>query len=198
MNQCTFGGREFGRFVYGITERNEMIVSASNDQTIAKRRLVMHIFRTTLRVGFLGMMLIGLPLDGMSADRGRGACRGGDRLRIQDLDLSPDPVIEGQRIRLWKVRIRLDGNRECETEISIREGNDLVGQERHYNLRPGINEIEIQPVESYRFRGREHCFDVIVDLEGTRRRVDSDRRFCAYQKPAWSMREAGDREGFRR
>jgi hypothetical protein len=158
----------------------------------------MHIFRTTLLLGFLGMMLIGLPLDGMSAERGRNACRGGDRLRIQDLDLSPDPMIEGQRIRLWKVRIRLDGNRECETEISVREGNDLVGQERHYNLRPGVNEIEVQPVEGYRFRGREHCFDVIVDLEGTRRRVDADRRFCAYQKSAWSMREAGDRDGFRR
>jgi len=31
----------------------------------------MHIFRTTLLMGFLGMMLIGLPLDGMSAERGR-------------------------------------------------------------------------------------------------------------------------------
>jgi hypothetical protein len=117
-------------------------------------------------------------------------------LTIQDLDLSPDPVIEGQRIRAWKVRIRLDGNRECETEISIREGNDLVGQGRNYNLRPGINEIDIQPAEGYRFRGREHCFDVIVDLEGSRRRVDADRRFCAYQKSAWSLREVSDRGGY--
>ena len=156
----------------------------------------MQSFKTILLTSLIGVALIGLPRDGWSADRGRGGCRGGDRLTIQDLDLSPDPVIEGQRIRAWKVRIRLDGNRECETEISIREGNDLVGQGRNYNLRPGINEIDIQPAEGYRFRGREHCFDVIVDLEGSRRRVDADRRFCAYQKSAWSLREVSDRGGY--
>jgi hypothetical protein len=34
-------------------------------------------------------------------------------------------------------------------------------------------------------------------LEGSRRDVDAARRFCAHQKPAWSMREAGDRDRFR-
>ena len=143
-----------------------------------------------------GESITGSERDGR--ERGRRGCRRGDRIRIQDLDIFPDPVVEGQRIRLWKVRIRLDGNRECDTEIEIREGRDAVGRERRHTLRPGINEIEIQPVERYRFRGREHCFDVIVDLEGTRRQVDADRRFCAYQKPAWSMSEPGDRGGYNR
>jgi hypothetical protein len=36
---------------------------------------------------------------------------------------------------------------------------------------------------------------VIVDLEGSRRRVDADRRFCTKQIPAWSMRERDDQRG---
>lgn len=131
-------------------------------------------------------------------DRGRFECRGGDRIRVQDLDVSPDPLIEGQRIRSWKVRLFLDGNRECETEIMVREGNDVAGQARRIVLRPGVNEIDLPSAEGYRFRGREHCFDVVVNLEGTRRRVDADRRFCAQQRPSWSLREPGDRRPFDR
>jgi hypothetical protein len=157
----------------------------------------MRIFKTTLLWGALGAMLITGGANVSAAERGRG-CRGGDRIRIQDLDVAPDPLIEGQRIRSWKVQLRLEGNRECETEITIREGNDLVGQGRRVTLRPGINEIDISPAGAYRFRGREHCFDVLVDLEGTRRRVDSDRRFCAQQRPSWSLREPGDRGRFER
>lgn len=131
-------------------------------------------------------------------DRGRSECRSGDRIRVQDLDVSPDPLIEGQRIRSWKVRLQLEGNRECETEIMVREGNDVAGQARQVLLRPGINEIDLPPAGGYRFRGREHCFDVIVNLEGTRRRADADRRFCAQQRPSWSLREPGDRRPFER
>lgn len=160
----------------------------------------MRVFRATLLWGALGAMLITGSAKVMGADRDRGGlgCRSGDRIRIQDLDVSPDPLIEGQRIRSWKVRVRFDGNRECETEIMIREGNDVVAQGRRITLRPGLNEIDVQPVEAYRFRGREHCFDVVVDLEGTRRRVDADRRFCAQQRSSWSLRDPGDREPFER
>ena len=158
----------------------------------------MGIFNKKLVLGILGAMLLSQAADLMAAEwdrgeRGRRGCRRGDRIKIQDLDVSPDPIVEGQRIRMWRVRIRYDGNRECDTEIEIREGRDPVGQERRYTLRPGINELEIQPMAGYRFRSREHCFDVVVDLEGTRRKADADRRFCAYEKPAWSMSERGDR-----
>jgi hypothetical protein len=167
---------------------------------INSRRFNMRVIRATLLGGALGAMLItgAANVGGAERARGRLECRGGDRIRIQDLDVSPDPLIEGQRIRSWKVRLRLEGNRECETAVMIREGNDLVAQGRRVTLRPGINEIDIPPAEGYRFRGREHCFNVLVDIEGTRRRVDADRRFCAQQKPSWSLREPGDRERFER
>lgn len=159
--------------------------------------------KAILFTGLFSALLIDLAPNTTAADwewgdKGRDACRRGDRLHIQDLDVSPDPIIDGQRIRAWKVRIKLDGNRECSTEIEIREGRDNVGRVRRINLRPGINEIDIEPSERYRFSGREHCFNVVADLEGTRREVDSARRFCAQQRTAWSMRERGDNRGFGR
>jgi len=160
----------------------------------------MRILKATLLWGALGAMLItgAAHVSGAERDWGRFGCRGIDRIRIEDLDVSPDPLIEGQRIRNWRVRLRLDGNRECETAIMIREGNDLVAQGQRMTLRPGINEIDIPAGGGYRFRGREHCFDVLVDLEGARHRIDADRRFCAQQRPSWSLREPGDRVRFER
>lgn len=150
--------------------------------------------KAALLTGLLSAPFVDAATEVMAADRGN-ACRRADRLKIEDLDMSPDPMIEGQRIRSFKVRLRFDGNRECETSVSIREGGETVGVERRFNLRPGVNEIELKPAEAYRFRGREHCFNVHVDLEGSRREVDSARRFCAQQRPAWSMREPSDRSG---
>jgi hypothetical protein len=149
--------------------------------------------KTALLAVLLSTPYISVAPEVTAADYGRGGCRRGDRLHIQDLDMSPDPMIEGQRIRSWKIRVQFDGNRECETEISVREGGETVAQGRRINLRPGVNEIELRPVEAYRFRSNEHCFNVHVDLEGSRKEVDAARRFCAHQRPAWSMRERGDR-----
>jgi hypothetical protein len=144
-----------------------------------------------LLTSFFSAFLVNITPALMAAERG-GGCRRADRIMIQDLDVAPDPLIEGQRIRAWKVRIKLDGNRECSTEIEIREGGETVGRVRRTTLRPGITEVDLEPNERYRFRGREHCFNVVLDLDGTRKEVDASRRFCAAQKAAWSMRERGD------
>src|SRR3990172_5250544 len=99
----------------------------------------MHRIITSLGVGFLALTLIGVPSAAKGAELGRAGCLRGDRILIQDLDLSPDPIIEGQRLEAWRVRLRFDGRRECETEIEIREGREVVGRTRRLSLRPGIN-----------------------------------------------------------
>jgi hypothetical protein len=138
-------------------------------------------------------------LEAMAAEWGRGQqCRRGDRIEIQDLNVSPDPLLEGQRIRSWKVRLRFDSKRECDTDVVIREGRNVVAHERNFKLRPGVNEIDLRPAGDFRFGGREHCFNVQVDLEGTRSQIDAKRRFCAHQRTVWSMREPDERGGFRR
>jgi hypothetical protein len=155
--------------------------------------------KVALLTGILSHLFIYAAPEAFAADSRRGnACRRGDGIRIQDLDMSPDPVIEGQRIREWKVRVRFDGRRECETDIVIRQGENNVGRLRNYHLRPGVNEITVPAADSFRMRGREYCFNVQVDLDGSRQRVDADRRFCAGQKTMWSMREPGDRAGIKR
>ncbi len=120
-----------------------------------------------------------------------GACGGGHRLQVVDLDVSPDPLAEGQRISRWFVRLRADGSGECRTTIRVRdEGGDVVAQERVWRLRPGPNEIELTPLERYRFSRNEHCFLVTADIAGTYRPVDAARRFCARQIAGrrWTMR----------
>jgi hypothetical protein len=148
--------------------------------------------KAALLTGLFNIFMMHMAIDANAAERGN-SCRRNDRLQIEDLDVSPDPIIEGSRIRGWKVRLRFDGNRNCETDIAIREGGDIVAQVRNVNLRPGVNEIDLRPSENYRMRGREHCFKVEVDLDGSKREVDASKRFCAQQRPAWSLREAGDR-----
>jgi hypothetical protein len=151
--------------------------------------------KAALLTGLLNVFLMNLTPDAFAADDRRGnSCRRNDRLQIEDLDVSPDPLVDGARIRGWKVRVRFDGNRTCETDIAVREGGDVVAQARNVSLRPGMNELDLRPTENYRFRGREHCFKVEVDLEGSRREVDAAKRFCAHQRPAWSLREGGDRD----
>jgi len=149
-------------------------------------------FKSVLITGILGLLLAGLAHDASAADSRRNACRRGDRFVVEDLDVVPDPLLEGQRIRGWKIRVRSEAPRPCETEIEIREGNEVVAGQRDYTLRPGVNEIEMPGYERYRFHRGEHCFTVLVDLEGTRRSADTARRFCARQRNAWSLREWGE------
>jgi hypothetical protein len=119
-------------------------------------------------------------------------CGGEHRLRVLDLDMSPDPVREGERVRAWRVRLRADASGECRTSLQIREtrDRDLVGLARVYDLRPGTNEIDFQPNERYHFSRSEHCFEVIADIAGTGRRVDAARIFCARQIAGrrWTLR----------
>jgi hypothetical protein len=128
----------------------------------------------------------------VTAERDRiTACGGGHLLQVVDLNLSPDPLAERQRIARWFVRLRADATGECGTVIRIRDASgDLVGQERAWRLRPGINDIEIVPLERYHLSRNEHCFQVTADIAGTARPVDAARRFCARQIAGrrWSMR----------
>lgn len=124
-------------------------------------------------------------------DRNVVDCGGGHRLQVADLDMSPDPIAEGQRIDRWLVQLRADASGECRTTVRIREvSGDEVGQARVFRLRPGNNAIEIEPNERYRFSRSEHCFQVTADIAGTPRPIDAARRFCARQiaNRRWSMR----------
>ena len=120
------------------------------------------------------------------------SCGRDHRLYVQDLDMTPDPVRDGDRIRGWRVRLRSDASGECQTTLRIRErrDGDLVGLARVYRLRPGINEIDFDALERYRFSRAEHCFEVVADIAGTGRAIDAARTFCARERPGrrWSLK----------
>ena len=142
-----------------------------------------------LLIGWLGVGFVSVA-DAAQERRG-DRCGRNDRVTIEDLNMSPDPIAKGQRIRSWQVRLNFDGRRDCETEIEIRDReNNVVAREERVDLRRGINEIRIRPDERYEFRGAEHCLRVVVNLEGTRKDVDAKRRFCARQRPTWTLRDA--------
>jgi hypothetical protein len=118
------------------------------------------------------------------------SCGGAHRLQVVDLDMSPDPIADGQRINRWRVRLRADGTGECRTTIRIyeRETKDLVAQATVRRLRPGINDIEMAPIERYRFNREEHCYQVTADISQTEETVDARHRFCARRAPGAGRR----------
>jgi len=124
-----------------------------------------------------------------AAQSGSGRCHRGDRVSIADLDMTPDPVVRGERIRMWKVKLDFEGRQDCEMALEIRDReNRVVARNDNVQLRRGYNEVNIRPDEKYAFNAGEHCLRVSVNLEGTRTDTDAKRQFCARQKPAWSMK----------
>jgi hypothetical protein len=145
-----------------------------------------------LKMGLL--VFIALALQScvvVDPDRDVAYCRADRRLQIVDLDMSPDPIGQGQPIDRWFVRLRSEGTTDCRTVIRIRDADgEEVGREVRRRLRPGLNAIEVEPFERYRLSRGEHCFQVIADIEGNWRPVDAARRFCAREMGGrrWTMR----------
>ena len=98
-------------------------------------------------------------------------------LLITQLDMFPDPVREGQRVRFGLTlsnRTTLSGR----ASVFIRDRDEIVAEAHGVVLRPGNNRVEF-PETGYRFSRREHCFSIEVNVAGTRRPVDFAREFCA-------------------
>jgi hypothetical protein len=145
-------------------------------------------------VRFMLMGLVAILLESCVVADGDqwGYCGRDTRLQVVDLDMSPDPISDGQRVREWRVRVRADERTQCQTTLQIREtpSNELVGRDRVYRLRGGTNEIEVESGEGYRFSRNEHCFVVLANIEGAGRPIDAARRFCAVQIGGrrWTLR----------
>src|SRR5690349_21956279 len=86
----------------------------------------------------LSSFVVKFAPDATAAEPGRGKndCRRGERIRIQDLDMSPDPIFEGRFVRAWKLRLNFEGRRDCDTDILIRDGSNVIGKVRHFRLCP--------------------------------------------------------------
>jgi len=107
-------------------------------------------------------------------------------LRVVDLGMYPDPVREGQRIRfILTVTNRSPHSRRI--HLFIRDRDQLVAEAYDILLQLGNNRIEFAAT-GYQFSRQEHCFEVEVDIERTRRPIDVAKRFCVQRTTmGWTL-----------
>jgi hypothetical protein len=98
------------------------------------------------------------------------------QLRVTELEMSPDPAREGQKIRFSMLMVN-NSSFSRRVNIAIRDGDELVNEVSNISIRPGANQIRF-PYTGYRFRRQEPCFVVLVDIGGNYKSVDLARRFC--------------------
>ncbi len=119
-------------------------------------------------------------------------CGGLHGLMVQDLDMIPDPAVQGQPLQRWIVKLRADGNGECATRILVRDRDQVVGHAVAWTLRPGVNTIPVPVTPGYRMQAADHCYTVLADIQNTQRPLDAARQFCARmtppRPPSWSLR----------
>lgn len=109
-------------------------------------------------------------------------------LRVLQLEMSPDPVREGQGIR-FEATISNLSHSSTRLSLFVKDRDEVVTSVQDVSIKPGHNRI-IFPHTGYRFSRYEHCFTVEVDIERTKRSIDVVREFCArrtYQ--GWTLTE---------
>jgi len=122
-------------------------------------------------------------------DKGESRIRP-ENLRVLQLEISPDPIREGQRVG-FRATISNDSRNSERVTIFIKDKDEIVGEGRDIPLRPGDNQINF-PESSYRFSRSDHCFTVEVDIEHTRSPIDLAKQFCAKRTNlGWTLSDKG-------
>jgi len=113
-------------------------------------------------------------------------------LRITNLEMSPDPVREGQRLS-FEATVSNRSSQSGRVSLFVKDRDEVVAEAHNVLVQPGQNRISF-PRSDYRFSRGEHCFTVEVDIERSRRPVDLAKEFCANRTPqGWSL--SGPRVG---
>jgi hypothetical protein len=113
-----------------------------------------------------------------------------ENLRVVQLELSPDPVREGQRVG-FRATIANNSRESGRVTLTIKDKDEIISEARDIPLRPGENQITF-PERSYRFSRSDHCFTVEVDIERTRSPLDLAKQFCAQRtNVGWTLSERG-------
>lgn len=109
-------------------------------------------------------------------------------LQVLQLDMSPDPVREGEKIGFSVILSNLS---QYSTRLSffVKDRDEVVTSVQDVLVKPGHNRI-IFPHTGYRFSRHEHCFTVEVDIDRTKRPVDVVKEFCVRRTYAgWTLKE---------
>jgi hypothetical protein len=111
-------------------------------------------------------------------------------LRVLQLEISPDPVRQGQRV-VFRVTIANGSRYSGRVTLAIKDKDEIISEVRDAPLRPGDNQVDF-PESSYRFSRSDHCFTVEADIERTRSPIDTSREFCAKRtNSGWTLSDKG-------
>jgi hypothetical protein len=111
-------------------------------------------------------------------------------LRVLQLEISPDPIREGQRIS-FRVTIANDSGHSGKISLTVKDRDEIISEVRDVNINPRENRIDF-PETYYRFSRSDHCFTVEADIGQTRQRIDVAKEFCARRTPrGWSLSDRG-------
>jgi hypothetical protein len=121
--------------------------------------------------------------------------KGGPRIRPNDLrvlhlEVSPDPIREGQRIS-FRVTIANDSGHSGRISFTIKDRDEIISEVKDVNIYSGENRIDF-PETYYRFSRSDHCFTVEADVERSRQRIDVAKEFCLQRiRSGWTMSDRG-------
>ena len=121
----------------------------------------------------------------------KGEQRGEERIRPEDLrivqmEFSPDPVRQGQRLS-FRITIANDSRHSGRMTLVVKDRDEVISEARDINISPGENRIDF-PATNYRFSAGDHCFTVEADIERTRRPINLAKEFCARATPmGWTL-----------
>jgi hypothetical protein len=111
-------------------------------------------------------------------------------LKVLQLEFSPDPVREGQRL-VFRATISNSSRYSGRVTIAVRDRDQIISEVTNAILRPGDNRVDFLET-SYRFSGPDHCFSVEADIERTRTPIDAERQFCAKRTSSgWTLSDKG-------
>jgi len=121
--------------------------------------------------------------------KGESRLRPGD-LRVLQLEISPDPVREGQRIS-FRVIVGNKSGYSGRVNLMLKDRDDIISEAREVPVYPGEIRVDF-PQTSYRFSRSDHCFTVEADIERNRQPIDLAREFCAQNTSrGWTMTDKG-------
>jgi hypothetical protein len=100
-------------------------------------------------------------------------------LKVVQLEMSPDPVREGQQVSFEAIVSNLSRH-PGKVSLFIKDKDEVVAAVYDIRIKPGDNRIDF-PQSNYRFSRNEYCFTVEVDIERTKGRWMWPRNF-AFEK----------------
>lgn len=134
-------------------------------------------------------------------EAGFAPCTAPHRMRVVNLEMSPDPIPEGQSIRSFQVRINSSRDRECQSSIEVRDQKQrTVAKGTLGAIKPGANSYTVPALQGQKLEADEYCFKVLVDIAATPsaspapQPPDVSGTFCARRpagpvKGGWNLKD---------